>query len=148
VNRARLGQMVKEMHLNLDIVDNLNDANLLITSKNYYRRKPQKVRDAEAANVPIYVLRSNTPPQIRQLLNTICPKESTDRADSLKFALGEAEEAVSQVKGGREAVELGPQSAYIRRLQHLIAERNALSSKSLGKEPQRRVRIYKGETKV
>ncbi len=148
VNRGRLGQMAKEMHLNLDIVDNLNDANLLITSKNYYRRKPQKVRDAEAASVPIYVLRSNTPPQIRQLLNTICPKESTDRADSLKFALGEAEEAVSQVKRGQGAVELSPQSAYIRRLQHLIAERNALSSQSLGKEPSRRVRIYKGETKV
>ncbi len=143
VNRGRLGQMVKEMQLNLDIVDNLNDANLFITSKNYYRRKPQKVRDAETANIPIYVLRSNTPPQIRQLLNTICPKESTDRADSLNLALGEAEEAVNQVKSGQEAVELSPQSAYIRRLQHLIAERNALASKSLGKEPQRRVRIYK-----
>ena len=143
VNRGRLGQMVKEMQLNLDIVDNLNDANLFITSKNYYRRKPQKVRDAETANIPIYVLRSNTPPQIRQVLNIICPKESTDRADSLKLALGEAEEAVNQVKSGQEVVELSPQSAYIRRLQHLIAERNALSSKSLGKEPQRRVRIYK-----
>ncbi len=143
VNRARLGQMVKEMQLNLDIVDNLNDANLFITSKNYYRRKPQKVRDAETANVPIYVLRSNTPPQIRQLLNAICPTESTDKADSLELALGEAEEAVNQVKSGQGAVELSPQSAYIRRLQHLIAERSALSSQSSGKDPQRRVRIYK-----
>ncbi|GAI58297.1 unnamed protein product, partial [marine sediment metagenome] len=70
--------MAKEMQLNLDIVNNLNDANLFITSKNYYRRKPQRVRDAETANVPIYVLKSNTPPQIRQLLNTIRPIESTD----------------------------------------------------------------------
>ncbi|MDP3880097.1 MAG: R3H domain-containing nucleic acid-binding protein, partial [Dehalococcoidales bacterium] len=37
-----------------------------------------------------------------------------------------------------------PQSAYIRRLQHLIAERNELASRSSGKEPLRRVRIYKG----
>jgi predicted RNA-binding protein Jag len=48
------------------------------------------------------------------------------------------------VKNGQEEVELSPQSAYIRRLQHLIAQRNELSSQSSGKEPQRRVRIYKG----
>jgi hypothetical protein len=145
VNRGRLEQGAKEMLLSLDIVNNPNLANLFITTKSYYRRRPQKVKDAEAANLPIYVLKSNTPPQIRHLLNTICPTENTDKAGSLKLALGEAEEAVSQVKSGQETVELSPQSAYIRRLQHLIAERNDLSSKSLGKDPDRRVRIYKGE---
>jgi len=148
VNRARLEQMAKEMNLSLDIVNNLNDANLFVTSKNYYRRKPQKVRDAEASNLPIYVLKSNTPPQIRQLLHNIYPVVSPDKPDSFKFALAEAEAAVEQVKNGQEAVELSPQSAYIRRLQHLIAERNALSSQSTGKDPNRRVRIYKSETKV
>jgi len=143
INRARLEQMAREMRLDLDIVGSLNDANLFITSKNYYRRKPQKVRDAEATNLPIYVLKSNTPPQIRQMLNAIYPTDSTDKADSLKLALGEAEEAISQVKSGQEAVELSPQSAYIRRLQHLIAERNELSSQSTGKEPDRKVRIYR-----
>ena len=143
INRGRLEQMAKEMRLSLNIVNNLSDANLFITSKSYYRRKPQKVRDAEAANLPIYVLKSNTPPQIRQLLNDIYPKYSTDKADSLKLALSEAEEAVNQVKNGQESIELSPQSAYIRRLQHLIAERNDLASQSLGKDPNRRVRIYK-----
>jgi hypothetical protein len=38
---------------------------------------------------------------------------------------------------------LSPQGAYIRRLQHLIAERNELLSTSSGKDPQRRVRFYK-----
>jgi len=47
------------------------------------------------------------------------------------------------VKNGQETVELSPQSAYIRRLQHLIAERNALSSQSTGKDPNRRVRIFR-----
>ncbi|GAJ22096.1 unnamed protein product [marine sediment metagenome] len=126
--------------MSLDIVNNPNHANLFVTTKSYYRRRPQKVKDAEAANLPIYVLKSNTPPQIRQLLNTIYP---TDKVDPFKLALSEAKEAVSQVKSGQEAVELSPQSAYIRRLQHLIAERNDLSSHSLGKDPDRRVRIYK-----
>ena len=143
VNRARLEQMAKEMQLNLDIVNNLNDANLFITSKSYYRRKPQIIRDAEVASLPIYVLKSNTPPQIRQLLNTIYPTGSTSKADSLRLALNEAEEAVTKVKTGQQAIELSPQSAYIRRLQHLIAKRNELASQSTGKDPNRRVRIYK-----
>jgi stage III sporulation protein SpoIIIAA len=143
VNRGRIEQIAKEMRLNLDIVSNLRDANLFVTSKSYYRRKPQKVKDAEAANLPIYVLKSNTPAQIRQLLEAIYPAAGAEKADRFKVALGEAEEAVTRVKGGQEAVELSPQSAYIRRLQHLIAERNSLSSQSTGKDPSRRVRIYK-----
>ena len=142
VNRTRLEQLAKEMQLSLNIVNSMNDATLFITSKNYYRRKPQKVRDAEAAKLPIFVLKSNTPPQIRQLLHTIYPIATADKTDSIKLALGEAEEAVEQVKNGQETVELSPQSAYIRRLQHLIAERNTLSSQSTGKDPNRRVRIY------
>ncbi len=144
VNRGRMEQMAKEMRLSPDIVNSLNDANLFITSKSYYRRKPQKVSDAEALNLPIYVLKSNTPAQIRQLLDAIYPRAGAEKADRFKLALGEAEEAVTKVKSGQEAVELSPQSAYIRRLQHLLAERNKLSSNSLGKDPDRRVRIYKG----
>ena len=135
------------MHIVLNTVDNLSNADLMVTSKSYYRRRPQKIRDAEAANLPIYVLRKHTPIQLRQMLSTIQPagvaSKSAGRTDMLGLALREAEEAASKVKDSQEEVELSPQSAYIRRLQHLIAERNALSSKSTGKEPNRRVRIYK-----
>jgi stage III sporulation protein SpoIIIAA len=147
VNRGRLEQLAKERQTTLDIVDKLNEASLFVTSKSYYRRKLPKVREAEAADLPVYVLRSNTPPQIRHMLNTLYPTTSTDKADSLALALSEAEVAIDAVKSGQEAVELNPQSAYIRRLQHLIAERNELSSQSLGRDPQRRVRIYRYEPK-
>ena len=145
VNRIRLEHMAKEMNLSLDIVDNLRDANLFVTSKNYYRRKPQKVRDAEAANLPIYVLKSNIPPQIRQMLQNIYPLAGAGKRDAFQVALAEAEAAVEQIKNGNEGeVELSSQSAYIRRLQHLIAERNEMASRSEGKDPNRRVKIYKG----
>ena len=126
---------------------NLDEANLFVTAKHHYRRKPQKVREAETANLPIYVLRSNTPTQIKQFLSTLYSTESaiesSERTGTLQVALGEAQEAVNLVKNGQAEVELSPQSAYIRRLQHLIAERNELTSKSSGDEPQRSVRIYK-----
>jgi len=143
VNRARLEQVAKEMKLSLDIVNSLNSTDLFITSKNYYRRKPQKIRDAETANIPIYVLKSNIPAQFRQLLTSIYPLESPDRSERFKLALSEVEQAIIRVRSGQEAVELNPQSAYIRRLQHLLAERSSLASRSLGKDPARRVRIYK-----
>jgi len=145
VNRIRLEHMAREMNLSLDIVDNLREANLFVTSKNYYRRKPQKVRDAEAANLPIYVLKSNTPPQIQQMLQNIYPLTGAGKRDSFQMALAEAEAAVEQIRNGNEGeVELSSQSAYIRRLQHLIAERNEMASRSEGKDPNRRVKVYKG----
>ena len=97
VNRGRFEQMAKDMQLNMVITEDLNNANLFVTSKHHYRRKPQKVRDAETTNLPIYVLRSNTPTQIRHFLNSLYPADNimdrTDRADSLKVALNEAQEA-------------------------------------------------------
>jgi len=144
VNRARLEQVAKELDLRVHIVTSLKDASLFITSKSFFRRKPQIVGDAETLNLPIYVLKSNSPVQMRQLLHDLYPIVSAEKAEYFKQALSEAEAAVAQVKNGREAVELSPQSAYIRRLQHLIAERNALASRSLGKEPNRRVMIYRG----
>jgi stage III sporulation protein SpoIIIAA len=145
VNRGRLEQMVKETGLDIELVDRLGDADIFVTSKQHYRRKPQTVKEAEARNVPIFVLRSNTPMQLMQFLNTI--HHGTERevkgGDGLTGALSEAQAAAQQIKGGLESIELTPQSAYIRRLQHLVAQRNGLASQSAGYEPGRRVRIFK-----
>ncbi|MCK5577867.1 MAG: single-stranded DNA-binding protein, partial [Dehalococcoidales bacterium] len=109
----------------------------------------QKIRDAEAAALPIYVLRKHTPVQLRQMLTTMFPAVSTSkitsRGGAFSAAIREAEEAASGVLGGQDVAELSPQSAYIRRLQHIVAERSSLLSKSLGREPKRRVTIYKKE---
>jgi stage III sporulation protein SpoIIIAA len=149
INRSRLEQVARDMNLILNLADNPGEADLMITSKSYYRRRPQKIRDAEAAALPIYVLRKHTPVQLRQMLATMFPAVSTSKITSRGGAFGaairEAEEAASGVLGGQDVVELSPQSAYIRRLQHIVAERSSLLSKSLGREPKRRVTIYKKE---
>ncbi|MFC2019592.1 R3H domain-containing nucleic acid-binding protein [Chloroflexota bacterium] len=148
VNRGRLGQVAKEMGLSLEVTDSLGEADMLLTTKNYYRRKPQKISDAEAAKIAVYAVKSNTPHQIRQLLGIVFATEGGG-ARPVDGAITEAEAAVARVKNGQgEEVQLSPQSAYIRRLQHLIVERNDLSSRSLGKDPQRRVKIYKDEAKL
>jgi stage III sporulation protein SpoIIIAA len=147
INRVRLEQAARELHIPLNVVDDLRDADMMITSKSYYRRKSQKIRDAESASLPVYVLRKHTPTQLKQMLATITPGAEFSRSDGKQDMIGsaikEAEMAVDMAKESDEAVELSPQSAYIRRLQHIVAERNNLSSKSTGREPNRRVNIYK-----
>jgi len=141
INRAKLEEAAKEKGIRLDITNDLKASNLLLTAKNYYRRKPQKLRDAETAGIPIYAVKSNNIPQLRQCLDTIY---TTHKEISINSAIEEAEKAISHVKEGKGPVELSPQNAYIRRLQHLLAERHSLASHSLGKEPKRRVQILKG----
>jgi predicted RNA-binding protein Jag len=70
----------------------------------------------------------------------------TEKAgDPVVAALREAEEAIGQVMTGDNAIDLTPQNAYIRRLQHMLAQRYNLSSRSMGKDPYRQVRILPGE---
>jgi predicted RNA-binding protein Jag len=60
-----------------------------------------------------------------------------------EVALRETEEAIERVIESGEPVELMPQNAYIRRLQHQMAEEYELASASIGSEPRRRVRLSK-----
>jgi len=141
VSRRRLEQAIRQMGMAATIVDQLGDADALITLRNYYRRKPQLLRDAEERGVPIYVIKSNTVLQMEQCVVSMRGERGQDPVLS---ALQEAEEAIGDIMKGRRSAELSPQNAYIRRLQHMLAQRYNLTSRSLGQEPQRRVRILPG----
>ncbi|MGA9049159.1 MAG: R3H domain-containing nucleic acid-binding protein [Dehalococcoidia bacterium] len=138
INRPILEQAAHEKAMNIDITDDLKKSNLLITTKNYFRRKPQKLRDAELLGIPVYAIRGNSLQQLRHCLDTIY---TGPRDQAVDTALDEAMLAIEQVKGGKKEVELSPQNAFIRRLQHLLAERHDMTSRSAGKEPARHVKI-------
>jgi stage III sporulation protein SpoIIIAA len=142
VSRQRLQQALRETHFKGTIVDHLDDADVVVTLRPYYRRKPQTLHDAEARGIPIYVVKSNTVLQLEQVLLQM----RTERAgDPVVGALKEAEDAIGVVLNQYNPVDLNPQNAYIRRLQHLLAQRYNLNSKSMGSEPNRYVRILPGE---
>ena len=48
VSRQRLAQALRQTHFPGQIVDHLDDADVVITLRPYYRRKPQTLYDAEA----------------------------------------------------------------------------------------------------
>jgi stage III sporulation protein SpoIIIAA/NACalpha-BTF3-like transcription factor len=139
IDRSRLETAAKRMGLSLSLVDDLTQADLLLTSKGYYRKKPQTIAAAEAAGIPVYALKGNAAAQIEQGLAGIF---SEGRAYSITIALKEAEMAIEKVKSEGREVELSPQNSFIRRLQHQLVEKADLQSQSTGKEPQRRVRIF------
>ncbi|MDE3076606.1 MAG: AAA family ATPase, partial [Chloroflexota bacterium] len=139
VSKSRLEQSIKDMHLPVTLVDTIAEADVVITLKNYYRRKTAALREAEEAHLPIYVLKANSIPQMENCLANLFELEQ----DTAGAAVKEAEEAVDQVLASSTPVELSPQNAYLRRLQHQVAEQHSLLSRSKGREPNRRVKIYK-----
>jgi stage III sporulation protein SpoIIIAA len=144
IARNRLERAARRMRVPIYLAKDLGQSQALITTKGFYRKRPRLIVDAERRGLPIYVLRANTVAQMEACLSDVFELESRPSA-SLDQALREAEEAIGQVQGGAEEVELSPQTAYIRRRQHELARAANLSSYSVGKEPHRMVRICQGE---
>ncbi len=155
VSRDKLDTAQAEVGLNVGIVNELRRASLVLTTKTHYRRGAQLVRSAESTGTPVYVLRKNTLPQLTDFLRMLAKeqgvpvrgngrsREDGASKETLDQALMEAEEAAQRVLGGEFSVQLNPQRAYVRRLQHLLAERFSLASTSRGREPERSVLIYR-----
>ncbi len=144
IARNRLERAAKRMRVPVCLVDDLGQAGVLITTKGFYRKRPRLIADAERHGLPIYVLRANTVAQMEACLSDIFNLE-TGPPDPLRQALREAEDAIQQIQAGVPGVELAPQNAYVRRRQHELAQAANLASESHGKEPRRRVRIYREE---
>jgi stage III sporulation protein SpoIIIAA len=143
VARKRLEGAIRDLQLPAVLARDVDDADVVMTLRTEYRQKPPALREAEERALPIYVLKTNTVPQIQASLTSIFSLE----VDPREVALREAEEAINLVLARSEPVELAPQNAFIRRLQHQMAERANLISRSRGREPYRRVRLYPEEAR-
>ncbi|GAB4523073.1 MAG: AAA family ATPase [Anaerolineae bacterium] len=144
VARNRLQQAARRLHVPLDIANDLGGAEAVVTLKNYYRRRPKLIVDAERRGMPIYVLRANTVSQMESFLIDVFKLEVTP-LDPFGEAMQEAEQAIMQVRAGAEFIDLEPQDSVIRRRQHEMARKAQLASRSYGDDPDRHVRIYRQE---
>lgn len=140
MSQHRLQQVAKGLKVPITIVDDLADAEAVLTLKNYYRKRPHNISEAERKGIPIYVLRSNTVTQMESCLADIFGVRVD--VDPLAVAAEETQRAIENILAGARSAELSPQNSYIRRYQHQMARQANLLSRSRGKEPRRRVRIY------
>ncbi len=138
VSKKRLEQAIKDLQLPVVVVREPDEADVVITLRSSYKQKSPIIREAEARGIPIYVLKSNTVVQMQSILTSLYVLD-TDPQD---MAMRELEEAINLVRSQSKPVELSPQNAYLRKLQHRAAEAANLVSRSRGREPFRRVRVY------
>jgi stage III sporulation protein SpoIIIAA len=138
VSRKRLEQAIRDLQLPVFVVREPDEADLVITLRNMYKQKSPIIRESEARGIPVYVLKSNTVAQMQAVLTSIYALE----LDPQRLAMRELEEAIGLVRTEARPVELSPQNAFVRRLQHRAAEAANLVSRSRGREPYRRVRVY------
>ena len=143
VGRGRLVQAAQNLGVPVAVVSSLDEANAVVTIKNYFRKHPEPIANAERQRIPVYVLRANTINQMEACVGDIFDIP-VEMEDPVERAVSEAQEAIRRVLAGSSSEELRPATADVRRLQHEMARSANLVSHSYGNEPRRRVRIYQG----
>lgn len=150
VSKGLLERVIKTLNLPADVVKTIEDADAILALRSYARAGAKIYSLAEAKQIPVYVVKSNNMPQIQKALREALHLDTeivsladtgTDIVDETELALEEARQAITAVINRQEPLELAPRKAYIRRLQHQLVERFNLTSRSIGDEPMRRLRI-------
>lgn len=142
VARNRLIQAAKRLNIYINVVKQLDEADVFVTLKSYYRKRRQMIRDAERYGVPVFVLRANTSNQMENFLSQVANLGQEIPADPFKAAIADAEEGIRLIQSGHQSVDLRPVGSAMRRYQHKLARESDLVSHSYGKEPSRYVRIF------
>ena len=153
IPKSAIKEMIAETKSPVLVVDFADAAEIFVTTKSHYSRRPTAIRKAERDGVMVHVLRRGTKDQIKQFLKRFRQSriraqngfdgdyEHLEQGGRAREALAETEAAISRVVSGEQRVELVAQPPYVRRLQHGLAARNNLGSASMGREPSRRVVI-------
>ena len=153
IPKNTITDVIAELNVPVRLVDFGDAAEIFVTTKSHYSRRPSAIRRAERDGTTVHVLRRGTKEQIKQWVKrffkeTTQPQninnndfENLDQRGRSREAIKETETAISRVVSGEKHVELMAQPPYVRRLQHGLAARNNLGSASTGREPSRRVVI-------
>jgi hypothetical protein len=144
VARNRLMQAAKRLGVPALVENDASHADVLVTLKTHYRSRQQTVMDAEHRGVPIYVLRANTVTQMEQFLSNLFNlAEFQPMTGEMEDVQAQTQAAIAAVLNGEHWVDLPPSPSTVRRIQHEMARQAELVSHSYGKEPRRRVRIFR-----
>lgn len=144
VARNRLVEAIRRLGLPAKVVRELQDADVFITLKSYYRSRQKPILVAEERGIPIYVLRANSENQMEQALAEVFNLGgSGGKPLNYDRISQEVHAAIETVLAGKHWVDLAPASAKVRRIQHELVREAELTSHSYGKEPNRYVRIFR-----
>ncbi|MFA4906479.1 MAG: R3H domain-containing nucleic acid-binding protein [Candidatus Margulisiibacteriota bacterium] len=140
VNKQQLERAIRAMQLPAMAVPGLDESDLVLTTKSKSRPNTKIMLAAEEHNLPVHVIKKNVSSQIMKFLKYYFKVGGREEAEDI--AMREVGDAILHVKNSKKSVDLNPQNAYIRRLQHQKVDEAKMHSESVGEEPRRRLRIY------
>jgi stage III sporulation protein SpoIIIAA len=135
ISRDRIEQALHELGVRAVITKDWKDADFIVTMRVHQKRFRTKMGGVPA-DVPIHYLRGKSYGQVFECLREAL---DVDRVSGEEKALEQARSAIQRVLDGEEFVELKPQNSYIRKQQHELAAAFQMGSRSVGREPFRRV---------
>jgi hypothetical protein len=141
VSRSKIERALRKLRVPVVIVEDLDDADLVVALKGQERRQPKKLREAAERGLPIGVVRTNTQAQIEIFLRDVFGLDEEEEGTE-DVVLQEVETGIDEVLETGRSVELAPRASHQRRLQHELIATSGLASRSQGEEPFRRVVIY------
>jgi len=157
LSRQQLDHVVRTLDLPVTFTKDLGSADAIVALRSHIKNHSKLKQVAQARQVPIFTVKSNSIPQITRSLRRVLDLDdegetaeainldlfAQNGADDELEALEEARLAVEQIVIPKsQPVELLPRSPKIRKMQHELAEHYRLKSLSFGDEPNRRLRIY------
>ncbi len=144
ISKSRLARAAKHLGLQLTPARTWQEADaiLMLSGAEGFPETTSLLREAREHHLPIIGVGGNTYAQITARLNDLYSQPGMDgKASPRDLAVQEAKDGAGRVLGEAQPVELRPQIKSLRRLQHQIAERYHLRSFSVGREPNRRVKL-------
>lgn len=153
VSRSIVNKIIERLDIDVEIVRNVEDADIVIAHKNFAKGGCKILSIANEYRLPVYFVRTNTMSQIQKVLkdalhlaeNPDFKEVTVNYKDETELALDEAKAAIAKVMEGAETVELEPQPQNIRKLQHELADSYNLQSKSVGEGENRRIQISRND---
>ena len=149
VSKSIVEKIIERLDLNVELVKNVEDADIVIVHKNFTKGGARILSTANNYRLPIHYVRTNSMAQIQKVMKQAL--DITDEfepvinyEDDTEKALDETKDAIQKVLDGEDEVELAPQNPQIRKLQHELVEQHNLRSASIGDGEHRHLKIIGG----
>ncbi|MEY2748629.1 MAG: hypothetical protein RLZZ168_645 [Cyanobacteriota bacterium] len=155
VSEALAEQAIRSRRLAVQLSDAVEEADAVLAVRQQLGREPQVRRSAQAAAVPILVIKADTLPQILRGLERLLQRRDPDgpAADPNGAAAGPGDDELEALEECRLAVEqlvlpqgqpveLLPRSPRVRQLQAELAAHYQLATAEFGSGGQQRLRIF------
>ncbi|MBC7545707.1 MAG: AAA family ATPase [Candidatus Sericytochromatia bacterium] len=151
VSRSQLERVIRGMRMPATVTKNLEDADVILLLKSYAKGSAKIMALAEENKVPVYIVKSNTIPQIQKTLRELMNLDTVNGGNANGYderqaaeaeALEEARVAIEQVAVNNQPIDLPPRDAAIRRQQEQLIGQYHLRAEAIGVDPGRRLRVF------